>query len=182
MRAIFILSLSAIFLISACASQPTNTEKSLTQPSMNSLIVTSLAFQHNQTIPRRYTCEGEDKSPPLSIAEAPEGTKSFALIVDDPDAPVGLWVHWLVWNISPDKTVIAEGETASGALQGLNDFRKTDYGGPCPPPGKPHRYFFKVFALDDMLDLPAGSSKDQLESAMQGHILAQGELIGLYQR
>lgn len=149
---------------------------------MDSLIVASPAFQHNTEIPKKYTCDGEDKSPPINVSQVPEGTKSFALIVDDPDAPVGLWVHWLVWNISPEKTVISESETPKGALQGLNDFRKTDYGGPCPPPGKVHRYFFKAYALDVIIDLPAGSSKAQLESAMQGHILAKGELIGLYER
>ena len=129
--------------------------------------LTSSVFKHKEKIPTKYTCDGDDVSPPLKIEEAPEGTKSFALIVDDPDAPVGTWVHWVVWNIPADTKDIAE-NTAPGT-EGLNDFGKTPYGGPCPPSGT-HRYFFKLYALDTELDLTDAKKKD-LEKAMDGHIL-----------
>ncbi len=147
------------------------------------LDVSSKAFSHEETIPRRHTCDGLNVSPPLDIGEIPQEAKSLALIVEDPDAPGGTWLHWLVWNI-PVKHHIAESEVP-GVL-GTNDFRHTSYGGPCPPPGTgrngTHRYFFKVYALDNLPDLPAGSSKKQLEAAMGNHIVAYGELMGIYKR
>jgi hypothetical protein len=115
------------------------------------------------------------------IENAPLTAKSLALIVDDPDAPAGNWVHWVVWNIDPTTDEIRENTVPSGALQGINDFRKQDYGGPCPPSGT-HRYFFKLYALDMMLSLGPKANKTELERAMKGHIVAQGELIGLYRR
>lgn len=142
--------------------------------------ISSPAFEESQPIPSHYTCEGEDVSPPLLFHDIPDGTKSLALIVDDPDAPMGTFDHWIAWNLSPDQTSLQEG--ADVPIEGINDFRETRYRGPCPPPGAPHRYFFKVYALDDTLDLPAGITKEQLIEAMEGHILGQAELIGTYQR
>lgn len=149
---------------------------------MDSLTLTSSVFLHNTNIPAAYTCEGEDKNPPLDISGVPQTAKSLALIVDDPDAPVGTWDHWILWNIAPDTKRIDQGQLPAGAVQGMNDFKKTNYGGPCPPPGKPHRYFFKLYALDESLDLTSSSTKQDLEKAMEGHILTRAELIGLYQR
>ena len=149
--------------------------------------LTSPAFKTNQTIPRQYTCEGKDLSPALQWTEPPAGTKSFALISDDPDAPMGTWVHWVAWNLPADLRGLPEGvakeaKLSDGTEQGITDFGRTGYGGPCPPPGKPHRYFFKLYALDTVLTLPFGARKEDLEEAMKGHILAQTELIGLYKR
>jgi Raf kinase inhibitor-like YbhB/YbcL family protein len=148
---------------------------------MSTLTISSPAFKHNEHIPSKYTCDGADVNPQLLIGNVPAGTKSLALIVDDPDAPRGTWVHWVVWNISPDTKEFREGAVPTGAHLGMNDFRKLDYGGPCPPSGT-HRYFFKLYALDTVLSLGAKASKANLERTMQGHILAQAELIGLYQR
>jgi Raf kinase inhibitor-like YbhB/YbcL family protein len=154
---------------------------------MIALTVVSAAFAMNTMIPARYTCKGEDISPPLSWSNAPRGTISFAVLVDDPDAPVGDWVHWVLFNLPETTTELAEGQPRnfkllSGAVQGLNDFGRAGYGGPCPPPGKPHRYVFKVYALDTMLDLDSKARKKDLLRAMEGHVLAQGELVGIFQR
>jgi Raf kinase inhibitor-like YbhB/YbcL family protein len=148
---------------------------------MSALRLSSAAFPHSGMIPAKFTCDGADVSPHLAIADAPAGTASFALIVDDPDAPVGNWVHWVVWNIGADTREIAENTVPPGALLGINDFRKQKYGGPCPPSGT-HRYFFKLYALDAAPVLKPGATKAQLEAAMKGHILDQAELIGLYRR
>ena len=142
------------------------------------LRVTSPVFDNNGIIPAKYTCDGEDVNPPLKIEGISEGTKSLVLIVDDPDAPMGTWDHWIVWNISPTGKII---ENSIPGTEGLNDFRKHSYGGPCPPSGT-HRYFFKVYALDTKLDLNPNSRKRDVERAMKGHILAEGEIIGLYKR
>lgn len=148
---------------------------------MGNLKISSSAFRHNDLIPSKYTCDGADVNPPLAIEGVPENTKSLALIVDDPDAPRGTWVHWLVWNIDPKTKVIAEDSAANGGRQGMNDFRKLDYGGPCPPSGT-HRYFFKLYALDAPLNLEKGAARADLEKSMKGHVLAQTEIIGLYRR
>ena len=147
----------------------------------------SSAFQANAKIPQKYTCDGENLSPPLSWKEPPAGTESFALISDDPDAPMGTWVHWVLYNLPGDATELPEGvaqtETLpNGAKQGMTDFRKVGYGGPCPPPGKPHRYFFKLYALKSPLNLPPGATKADFLVAAQEHILAQAELVGIYER
>jgi len=142
--------------------------------------VTSSAFRQAGNIPSKFTCDGDNKNPPLQIAEIPSGAKSLALVVDDPDAPGGLFTHWLVWNISAKADAIAEANAPTG-VQGTNDFGKSGYGGPCPPSGM-HRYSFKIFALDRELDLPSGSKRSQLDAAMKGHIVGQGELIGRYSR
>jgi Raf kinase inhibitor-like YbhB/YbcL family protein len=148
---------------------------------MSVLSIASPAFSHQGMIPAKHTCDGADVNPPLSIGNVPEKSKSLALIVDDPDAPMGTWVHWVVWNIGPGTKGIPENSVPQGALQGTNDFRKQGYGGPCPPSGT-HRYFFKLYALDASLPLKAGATKAQLEQAMKGHVLAQAELVGLYRR
>lgn len=162
------------------AEEPTKEEEMV-------LRISSPAFQEGDTIPTKYTCQGQDVSPPLVWSDPPVGTQSFALIVDDPDAPGGVFTHWVLFNIPPDscelpEAVPTQAEFPSGALQGKNDFGKTGYGGPCPPPGRPHRYQFTLYALDQPLDLEAGVSKKQLLSAMRGHILAQTQLMGTYRR
>ena len=148
---------------------------------MSRLSISSPAFAPNGPIPSKHTCDGIDVNPPLSIGNVPEAAKSLALIVDDPDAPGGTWVHWVVWNIAPGTKEIPGDSVPQGALQGTNDFRNRNYGGPCPPSGT-HRYFFKLYALDAVLPLKAGATKADLEPAMKGHILAQAELIGQYGR
>ena len=148
---------------------------------MGQFTISSTAFEYNGAIPSRYTCDGIDINPPLHIANVPAGTKSLALIVDDPDAPMGIWVHWVVWNIDPATPEIKENEVPAGAAEGVNDFRKHNYGGPCPPSGT-HRYFFTLYALDTRLDPGAHANKATLEKAMKGHILGQAELMGTYKR
>ena len=143
--------------------------------------LSSSAFENNQLIPAKYTCDGENVNPPLVIVDIPEDTQSLVLIVDDPDAPSGAFTHWLVWNIDPQAKEIAEGSVPQNATQGKNDFGKNGWGGPCPPSGT-HHYFFKLYALDQKLDLSASADKKDLEKAMQGHILSQTQLIGLYNR
>ena len=140
--------------------------------------ITSSAFQEGGNIPSKFTCDGGDSSPPLRIAEIASGAKTLALVVDDPDAPSGLFTHWIVWNISPQTNTIAEGSAPQG-VQGTNDFGKSGYGGPCPPSGT-HRYYFKIFALDRELNLPSGTKRNQLDAAMKGHVVAQGQLMGRY--
>lgn len=142
--------------------------------------ITSSAFQEGGNIPSKFTCDGGDTSPTLHIVDVPSGAKSLALVVDDPDAPGGLFTHWVVWNISPQTATVSEGSAPKG-VQGANDFGKSGYGGPCPPSGT-HRYYFKIFALDRELNLPAGAKRGQLDAAMKGHVVAQGELMGRYSR
>lgn len=147
----------------------------------------SPTFAVNAEIPRKHTCDGPDLSPPLAWSDPPAGTQSFSLIVDDPDAPVGTWVHWVLYDLPVNLRELVEDipkdpELASGARQGRNDFRRIGYGGPCPPPGPAHRYFFKLYALDAKTNLKAGATKAELLRAMEGHILAQAELVGRYQR
>lgn len=152
-----------------------------------SIEVTSTAFKAEKNIPKQYTGDGADQSPPLHWSESPSGTKSIALICDDLDAPGGTWVHWVLFNLPAQARELEEGvpttETlGNGAKQGKNDFGNIGYGGPAPPKGKAHRYFFKLDALDVALDLPSGATKAQLEAAMNGHVLAEGQLMGTYQR
>lgn len=148
---------------------------------MESLSISSKAFKHGEAIPARYSCDESDISPPLQIGAPPPNTGSLALIMDDPDAPVGTWVHWVVWNIPTETRDIHENTLPSGAVQGRNSWKRNNYGGPCPPSGK-HRYFFKIYALDSVLNLDQATTKKDLERAMQGHILATGELLGTYRR
>ena len=144
------------------------------------MIISSPAFSHNEKIPAEYTCDGANIKPCLKINGAPGNAKSLVLIVDDPDAPMKTWVHWLVWNIEPTIDEIPAGVLPS-AVQGMTSFGSTGYGGPCPPSGA-HRYFFKVYALDTFLGLDKSANKQELEQAMEGHILDRAELIGLYCR
>jgi len=155
--------------------------------------LTSSAFQPNEAIPAKFTCEGEDVSPALAWEAAPAGTKSFALVCDDPDAQSvagKVWVHWLIWNIPPTASALPEGvaKTAAvlavgGARQGINDFRKTGYGGPCPPPHHGlHHYHFKLYALDTVLSLAPKATKAQLEAAIKGHVLDEAKVVGTYER
>ncbi len=148
--------------------------------------IKSAAFVPGGKIPGKYTCDGMDISPPLAWTSGPGGTKTFALICDDPDAPMGTWVHWVLFNLPADiielrENVPPERELESGAKQGMNDFRKIGYGGPCPPGGT-HRYYFKLYVLDTEINLEAGATKSELLKAMEGHILAEGQLMGRYER
>ncbi|TFG50031.1 MAG: YbhB/YbcL family Raf kinase inhibitor-like protein [Anaerolineales bacterium] len=142
--------------------------------------LTSPAFNNGEAIPTQYSCDGEDLSPDLDWFGIPQGTQSLALIMDDPDAPVGTWIHWVLYNIPADKPGLRTGITGAG-LDGTNSWGSTGYGGPCPPGGT-HRYFFKLYALDMMLDLNPGAKKQALLAALEGHILAQAELMGTYTR
>jgi Raf kinase inhibitor-like YbhB/YbcL family protein len=148
--------------------------------------VTSTAFEQGGMIPNKYTCDGQDISPPLSWVDVPDGTASIVLVCDDPDAPMGTWVHWVLFDLPPDTQGLPESIPAvenleNGGRHGINDSRKLGYGGPCPPGGT-HRYYFKIYALDKLMNLPAGNTKAQLLKAMEGHILAEGELMGRYKR
>jgi len=149
--------------------------------------VQSADFANGADIPKQFTCSGEDRSPALEWNGAPAGTKSFALIVEDPDAPAGTWVHWVIFNIPGNAHGLHGGfekkdQLADGTRQGQNDFRKIGYNGPCPPPGKPHRYFFKLYALGSELSLGPGATKGDVERAMEGHILAHAEWVGRFRR
>lgn len=148
--------------------------------------MTSVAFTDGNMIPVKYTCDGQDMSPPLAWRDAPAGTKSFALICDDPDAPVGTWVHWVAFNIPPDVTnldenVKAEKEFKNGMRQGKNSWPRIGYGGPCPPSGT-HRYYFKLYALDAILEIKPEATKEQVLQSMKGHVLAEAQLMGKYKR
>jgi Raf kinase inhibitor-like YbhB/YbcL family protein len=143
--------------------------------------LSSDAFEAGQGIPQRHTCDGEDVSPAISWSELPDGTRSLALIVDDPDAPSGTFTHWVAWGIDPSRGGLAEGESAPS--EGRNDFGNDGYGGPCPPPGHgPHRYFFRLHALDSGLDLEDGAGVEELRRGLEGHTLATAELVGTYER
>ena len=149
--------------------------------------LTSPAFRQNQAIPKRYTCDGSDVSVPLNWSDPPNATKTFALIADDPDAPRGTWVHWVLYDAPGSTRELKEGVTPKetlddGSKQGKSDFGKIGYGGPCPPPGPAHHYHFKLYALDKMIGLRPGATKQQLLDSMKGHILVQAELIGTYKR
>jgi len=149
--------------------------------------IASTSFPNGGDIPKKFTCDGADVSPELSWTEPPAGTQSFALIADDPDAPAGNWTHWVLYDLPPATTSLPDGvskidELPGGERQGRNDFRKIGYNGPCPPPGKAHRYFFKLYALGSKLNLKPGASKQEVEQAMQGHILDKTEWMGRYKR
>lgn len=149
--------------------------------------LTSSAFKSGDPIPRRYTCEGEDLSPPLHWSVPPAATKSLVIIADDPDAPVGTWVHWVIYDLPLDLRGLTEAvppkdRLPNGALQGLNDFKRVGYGGPCPPPGKPHRYYFTLYALDITLNLKPRATKAQVLDASKGHVLAEAQLMGRFGR
>jgi hypothetical protein len=145
------------------------------------------SFTPGGFIPKQFTCEGPDVSPALAWTDPPQGTRTFAIIEDDPDAPSGTFVHWLIYDLPANSRGLPEalsgsGQMPGGARQGTNDFSKTGYNGPCPPRGAPHRYFIRLYALDTQLDLRPGATRQELETVMRGHILAQGELMGRFQR
>lgn len=187
----YLLAAVAALLIASCGSSgnkklTATKEAAMATDSTTTLHLTSTAFKEGEAIPTKYGCKGADISPPLQWSDAPPETKSLALIVDDPDAPMGTWVHWVIFNIPPTATglpedVPAKESSADGAIQGKNDFRNIGYGGPCPPGGT-HRYFFKLYALDTVLQLKAGCSKADLLKAMKGHVVAEGQLMGRYSR
>jgi Raf kinase inhibitor-like YbhB/YbcL family protein len=175
-------TLLGCFAIAGCSQEP----KSATGHAMK-MQLTSAAFADGQPIPVKYTADALDISPPLAWTNVPPGTKSLVLIADDPDAPAGTWVHWVIYDLPPATVTLAEDQLKmaqfkNGAKQGLNDFKKTGYGGPAPPPGKAHRYYFKLYALNAMSGLAPNATKAALLKAMDGHVLGEGQLMGTYQR
>jgi len=195
MRGIFYLTIIALLVLTGCAdgsdvkneilSETVDSEDSpeIEQDESEEVIemklsVNSPEFLHNERIPAKYTCDGDNVNPPLKILDIPEEAVSLVLIVDDPDAPGGNWDHWVVWNIPPTEEI---DEDSIPGTEGVNDFRKNAWGGPCPPSGT-HRYFFKVYALDSQLELDSDARKNDVYEAMEGHVMAEGELIGVYSR
>ena len=175
----FLFYIFLLIFIIGCAKQ--NIEQNeIQETEVVEMKLTSSAFTHNGNIPPEYTCDGSDLSPPLSISDVPTNAKSLVLISDDPDAPVGTWDHWIVFNIPPSTKEIAKGKESQGT-PGKNSWGRTGYGGPCPPSGT-HRYFFKLYALDTQLNLPEGSAKKDLEKEMQRYMIAKAELMGNYKR
>lgn len=146
-----------------------------------SMKISSPDFNEGASIPSRFTCDGANVNPTLQVSGVPSAAKSLVLIVDDPDAPAGTWTHWLIWNLKADLTEIPAHSVPAGAVQGVNDFGKSNYGGPCPPSGT-HRYFFHLYALDSVLELPAHSNRKALDQAMRGHIVGEGKYMGRYAR
>ncbi|MBJ6752092.1 YbhB/YbcL family Raf kinase inhibitor-like protein [Geomonas anaerohicana] len=169
--------LCAIVLALSCAV--TLQAKEARETKVSQLKLTSTAFSNSGSIPATFTCDGSNASPPLAIAGVPKEARSLALIMDDPDAPGGTWAHWVLWNIDPATTQIAQGAIPRRAQQGENSWRRKSYGGPCPPSGQ-HRYYFRLYALSERLNLPANSTRKELDLAMRGKILAQAELLGVY--
>ena len=185
LKNVVVLVIMAISLFCSCKDSEQTYSEAAGGKKME-IKITSSAFEDGGLIPAKYTCDGSDISPPLQWEAVPEGTKSIALICDDPDAPMGTWVHWVIFGLPAETRELAENIPAdetlpNGAKQGISDFGRIGYGGPCPPSGT-HRYFFKIYALDTELDLAAGASKRELLKAMEGHILSQGQLIGKYKR
>jgi hypothetical protein len=189
-----LITTSILCLIFACNAKKSESDKAGgKEGNMRSFKIKSPAFADGDSMPVKFTCDGDDVSPKLEWSGAPEGTQSLAFICDDPDAPMGVWVHWVLFNLSPKATKLegnyapAKGgnpddEIYGSMIDGINDFRRLGYNGPCPPKGPAHRYFFKLYALDTMLNLKTGASKGDVEKAMSGHILAKAEMIGKYQR
>lgn len=182
MRKLISLFIFLAFGLSSCGATPTPMSAPQEGGQTMTFELTSSAFGQGEAIPVKYTCDGEDISPPLGWSDPPEGTQSFALIADDPDAPVGTWIHWVLFNLPAETRELPEqAAPPSGSQNGINSWGRTGYGGPCPPGGT-HRYFFKLYALDTMLNSAAGASKEQLLQAMEGHILGQAEVMGTYSR
>jgi Raf kinase inhibitor-like YbhB/YbcL family protein len=175
----------AALICAAAAFTLATTGSLMAPPATNKkMTLSSSAFKDGQPIPADYTCDGKNISPQLSWGGAPGNTQSLMLLVDDPDAPSGVWTHWILFNLLTDTSELPEdfAKSPSTAKQGTNDFKKPGYGGPCPPSGKVHRYFFRIFALDTTLNLPAGASRKEIDAAMAKHVLAMGQLMGTYQR
>ncbi len=168
-------------------SNPASGSTQRNEPAQSSFRIESRAFKQGATIPARYSCQGENISPPLAWANPPSGARSFALIVEDPDAPAGIWTHWVVYNLPAQARAMDEntpklGELPNGGLQGTSSFGSVGYGGPCPPPGRAHRYFFRLYALDTVLELKAGATKAGVLAALKGHILGEAQLMGRFKR
>lgn len=180
-QTVFLRLAALCFVILASACKEQQAEPGMEGSEQMTVRVSSSAFAEGEAIPKKYTCDGEDLSPSLSWSGIPAGTNSLVLIADDPDAPRGTWVHWVLIDLPPDLEGLAEGAQEAG-IEGVNDFRRQGYGGPCPPRGSNHRYFFKLYALDKTLGLKAGATMSEVEKAMQGHILAWGQLMGRYGR
>jgi len=181
---LMLITVGTVFV--SCGKKKQEASKPSGESKMEKITVTSSAFEQGQTIPSKYTCDGEDISPPLAFEGIPEGTKSIALISDDPDAPMGTWVHWVLYNLPGDTRELPEAmpkdaTLPNGAKQGLTDFGVPGYGGPCPPSGI-HRYFFKVYALDTVSEIDGFADKKKLLSVMEGHIIGEGQLMGKYKR
>jgi Raf kinase inhibitor-like YbhB/YbcL family protein len=182
----FLFLLQISFLIYGCGSRD-ESDSTKTDGNVMNIKITSSAFQDSSVIPLKYACEGDNISPPLSWTGIPNGTKSLAIICDDPDAPMGIWTHWIIYNIPPDKTNFDESihtdvKLADGSIQGANDFGDIGYSGPCPPAGYPHRYYFTIYALDVMLSLKDKATRSDIDDAIQNHILGKGQLIGTFSR
>ncbi|MCL5005000.1 MAG: YbhB/YbcL family Raf kinase inhibitor-like protein [Acidobacteria bacterium] len=183
----FAIALS-IFLISAASCNRSSGEPLQAKgPQVSGFQVESTAFKAGEEIPKKFTCEGEDISPALRWTHPPRGTRSFALITEDPDAPSGTWIHWVVYDLPAQSRELSEGvpkqqQVSGGGSQGRNDFGRIGYGGPCPPPGGAHHYFFKIYALDTMLHLQPGVTKEEVLQAAKGHILGVAELMALFKR
>jgi Raf kinase inhibitor-like YbhB/YbcL family protein len=182
-----IAALALALTVAGRSSSPIHSSLARNGGNPVSFTISSPSFSNGGDIAKKFTCDGADVSPQLTWSDPPAGTKSLALLADDPDAPVGNWNHWVLWNLAAESRQLGEnvaktGQLPDGSRQGPNDFRKTGYNGPCPPPGKPHRYYFKIFALDAKLELKGSAGKRELEAAMKGHILAQAEWMGRYGR
>src|SRR4030067_528268 len=176
---VFLISLGFMLLLAGCkADAAVPASEGVVDMSIQ---ITSTAFNEGDKIPRLYTCDDANVSPPLTWTGVPTTTVSLALVMDDPDAPAGTWVHWVLYNLSPNLTGLEQGKSGNG-VDGKNDFNRSGYGGPCPPRGSTHRYFIKLYALDIQLDIKAGATKTQVENAMRGHILTQGQLMGRFGR
>ena len=185
-RIVMLATIMLVIAVSGCTTTDTEPEpvpdiienEDNKNTDQNAFTISTSAFDNNEEIPSRYTCDGDNINPEIIAENLPENTESLVLIVDDPDAPMGTFTHWIVWNIEPG-SIIRE-DTVPG-VQGLNDFKNTDYSGPCPPSGT-HRYFFRIYAMDSILELDPGSTRVDLEQAMQEHIIVEGELMGTYSR
>lgn len=171
----------SVIIILGCAKKEESKKEELKINVSKSMKLASSAFADNNFIPAKYTCDGENVNPPLEISNVPENAQSLVLIVDDPDAPAGDWVHWTLWNILPQTKNILENSVPAGAAKGITDFGRPGYGGPCPPSGA-HRYQFKLYAVDTTLDLSSSARKKDIENAISGHIISQSTLVGIYKR
>ena len=183
----FVLPLLFCSLILRAQTAPRSAERGSMSTQNSSFQISSTSFQAGGSIPKKYTCDGQDLSPALAWSGAPQNTKAFALIADDPDAPARTWTHWLIWNIPSSVQQLSEGtpkqpQLSDGTRQGQNDFGKIGYNGPCPPPGKPHRYFVRLYALGGAVELKPGASRKELENALKANVLGQTEVMGRYGR
>ena len=183
---IMLLSPTLLIPVLSCG-HPSSGSAQAKEPAHSSFRIESTAFKEGAFIPVRFTCQGENVSPPLTWTDPPRGTRSFALIVEDPDAPAGTWTHWVVYSLPAQGRAMNEntpkqGELPTGGMQGTSSFGSVGYGGPCPPPGKAHRYFFRLYALDTVLNLQAGAHKSEVLAALKGHVLGEAQLMGRFKR